>query len=133
MVQSIRGSGTLRASGTALGSKFGLMVPSTKEIGCKTWQRVRAAFYMLMARSMKATGSRTRHTARAYSLTLTDPDTKVSGVKTCNMALVLRPGLTGHFSREITNKVSKMAQGVTHGQMEAHSRETIPRTKWRDM
>ena len=76
----------MRASGTASGSKSGLMVLSTKGIGCKTWQRVRAAFYMLMARSMKATGSRTRHTVRAYSLTLTDLDTKVSGVKICNMA-----------------------------------------------
>jgi hypothetical protein len=49
------------------------------------------------------------------------------------MALALSHGLMGHFSREITKKVSKMAQEVTHGPMEAHTKETITRIKWRDM
>ncbi len=133
MAQFIRGNGTLSASGTVLGSKSGQMVPSTKEGGSKTWQRAGVASFMLMARSMKEIGSKTRHMARAYTLTLTDLDTKVSGVRTCNMGLALRHGPMGPYFKGITKKVSKTAQEVTHGRMEAHTRETISRTKWRDM
>lgn len=59
---------------------------------------------MVMARFMKESGDRTRLMARAFSLTLTDLDIKVSGVRTCKMDLALRPGQMGQFSRGITKR-----------------------------
>ena len=65
--------------------KYGLMDPDTMDFGEMEWQMAMVVSYMLKEMFMKVNGQRTKPTAMASILTLTEADTKASGLLTNNM------------------------------------------------
>jgi hypothetical protein len=84
--------------------KSGQMDQDMMASGEMEWAMVWVGLFMPRVTSMRANGLKTRQMALGFTLTITEADTKVSGIKISNMVMVLNNGQTVPSMRDNMNK-----------------------------
>ena len=122
-------NGTVRPKRKVLVYKSGQMDQYTLVNGLMVKRMARDNWYMPMVTSMLVSGSTTRPRVKDSTSTVMAPRTLATGMETCNMEMVRRPGLMGQDTKEPIPRVARMDLAPSIGLMDLLTKETSRTTK----